>query len=136
MRILSVILIITLLCTFIHESLHHEDGPGTGTALLSHAGPAHHHDGHGHGHGHHPHPNNSEHDSDHHDEDSHDHQFRILITKKDPSARSQAVVSAAGMIDYDSSGDSSLRLSNRCYYIAQRCKPPSPEYLCAHVMLL
>ena len=134
MRILSGILIITLLCTFIHESLHHEDGPGTGAALLSHAGPQHHHGEHEHER--HHHPDDSGHDSDHHDEDSHDHQFRLLITKKNPSSRLQALANPAGMIDHIFSGDSSFDRSNRYYYITQRCNPPSPEYLRAHVLRL
>ena len=135
MRILPSILIVTLTCTFIHESLHHEDGPGTVVTVLSHAGPDHHHDGHGHDQ--HDHPEDSEHDSDHHDEDSHDHQFRILIGKKDPSRFLRTLSSSTGIVNCHVSDIGQLSgVFNRIPFVSQRSNPPNPEYLCAHILLL
>jgi hypothetical protein len=135
MRMMSAILITALCCTYIHESMCHEDGLGTDSTLFSHAGPDHHH--HGHGHDHHDHPEGSDHDSDHHDEDSHDHQFRILIVKKDLSEYLRLLTNGMGAVTGQISNMGlSAGVPNPINNVSQRCNPPNPEYLCAHILRL
>ena len=135
MRIVSMMLLVSLSYTFVHETVCHEESTDTASALFSHPGPEHDHDGHVDDN--HDHPDDSEHDSDHHDDDSHEHQFRVLITKKDPSTRLQVIVNHAGIVAGFVSGDcQSVNVLNRHHYISQLYKPPSPEYLRDHVLLL
>lgn len=128
-------LIVSLICTFVHETMCHEEGTDNALLPFSHAGPEHRHDGQVLDD--HDHPQHSEHDSDHHDEDSHDHQFRVLITKKDPTTHFEVLASHVKMIpSFVSGSDQSVNLLNRSHYIFHRDKPAPPDYLCAHVLLL